>query len=178
MDQRKYLYATKAQLLTGVVVVAIILTAVFFGVFRYINSNNGHVIPRAIQQKITYQVYAPQIDDTVWKVLPESIKYDDKQGLLSLTIASSNIKLFVTEQNTPAQFTDIPQYYPALMGKLNQYSVVQTSLGEVALTHPKELNGNQTAVSNSHGTLMFVRPQNSLTDTQWQQFFNTLIIAR
>ena len=178
MGQRSYFHASRRRLLLFVIIISIVLTTILFGVLNYANLDNSRVIPSAIKRKISYQVYVPSKQATEWKISSESIKYDDKQGLLSMTIISSNNKLFVAEQNTPAQFTDIPQYYPALLSKLSQYSVIQTNLGEVTLTHPKELNGDQTAVLNSHGCLLFVRPQNNLTDAQWLQFFNTLVIAQ
>jgi hypothetical protein len=91
---------------------------------------------------------------------------------------SSSNKLYITEQNTPDPFNDIPQYYPTLLGKLNEYSEIQTSIGTVALTHPTELKGGQSAVSNTHGTLMFVRPQNNLSDSQWKNFFNSIDVIK
>lgn len=149
-----------------------------FGSLFYINLNGYQVIPKTIMQHIAYQVYIPIKDSSLWKISKESIKYDGNQNLLSMTIMSTDNQVYITEQNTPAIFTDVPQYYPALLDKLNQYAAIQTNLGEVALTHLKELNGGQTAVYNLHGTLMFARPKNNLSNTEWQQLFNSLIVIK
>ena len=84
--------------------------------------------------------------------------------------------MLISEQATPQVFNDIPEYYPKLIEKLNGYSDFDSVLGKVSLTKPKELNGAQSAVFNGKGTLMFVRPNQSLSDDDWRQFFDQMTI--
>lgn len=133
------------------------------------------IIPAEIKKHITFQVYIPEKSNLIQT---ESIKYDETQGILSFTAYRGNNKLYFTQQSTPDPIKDIPQYYAALLGKLNEYSEFKSNIGTVTLTKPKELNGNQTAVINAHDTLMFIRPEANITDNEWKEFINSLIVYK
>ena len=55
-----------------------------------------------------------------------------------------------------------------------EYEKFDSRNGTVYLTNPKELNGGQATIMNSHGTLMFVKPVKALADNNWRQLFNNL----
>lgn len=177
MEKKKHFHLTKAQLVAGalflIVIMGIIITTLYF-----VRPKQPSVIPPAIKKHVAFQTYVPDTTSQQWNIPADSISYDSSQGVLSITALSSSNKLYITEQNTPDPFNDIPQYYPTLLGKLNEYSEIQTSIGMVALTRPAELKGGQSAVSNTHGTLMFVRPQNDLSDSEWKNFFNSLDVNK
>lgn len=154
----------------------IILACVVAGLIFFTSTDKQQIVPQSIVRKISFQIYSLPRDSKIWQISNNSVKYDDKQTVLSLTYKALDNQLSITEQKTPSQFTDIPQYYPALLNKLHQYSVLQTHLGDVYLTKPTELNGAQTAVLNSNGTLMFIRPQGNLSDTQWKTIFDDMIV--
>jgi hypothetical protein len=80
----------------------------------------------------------------------------------------------LAEQAAPQSFTDVPQAYDALLNKLREYQDLNTSFGDVTLTRPVELNGGQSAVVNSKGTLIFAKPTRDLPDHQWQNIFNNM----
>jgi hypothetical protein len=66
-----------------------------------------------------------------------------------------------------------------LVSGLDSYDQLQTGFGTLYLTHPKELHGIQTAVMNtSAGTLVFVRPLHNISSSQWESFFNNLIVIK
>ena len=90
----------------------------------------------------------------------------------------SGVKISFSEQPTPGSIVDIPQVYDKLVDSLQPYNTFDSVNGKVALTHPNNLNGGQTAVMNDKGTLIFVRPTKDLTDTEWRQVFNSLSILR
>jgi hypothetical protein len=104
-----------------------------------------------------------------------SIKYDAGTQVLTYIIADAGVPITISEQSTPQAFIDIPQSYATLINSLNNYASFDSLQGTVALTYPKELNGQQSAVMNTKGTLMFAHPTNgSLSENQWKNLFNSL----
>jgi hypothetical protein len=69
---------------------------------------------------------------------------------------------------------DIPAAYTKLLSSLNQFDSFDSPNGTVALTHPKELNGAESAVMNAKGTLLFVRPNGNVSSDDWRRLFNNL----
>lgn len=173
-----YYTYTHSQLFLGVVLLIIFAAGLTYGIMRFVISRQQSIIPSAIQEHIAFQILAPNTSSKIWKMPKNLINYDTQQGTLSITTIGDHNELVMSEQQTPQIFTNIPQYFPTLLGKLNQYGQFQTSLGDVELTHPTELHGNQTAVLNSSGTLVFVRPQYNLSVSQWTSYFNNLIVVR
>lgn len=92
--------------------------------------------------------------------------------------SQTNTQLTITQQATPSVFSDVPQYFPTLITRLNEYSSFGSIYGTVHLTKPKELNGQQQAVLNTSGTLMFVHPSHNLSDDTWRRFFNGLQVVK
>jgi hypothetical protein len=146
----------------------IILT---WGVLYFLHRNTGS-IPKTIKKQISFTVLETQ-PKTDWQISPQSVNYNKKAGVLTMTATSSTANLIISEQAVPESFGDVPQLYPTLLNKLNQYQDIQTSVGTVTLTHPKELNGGQTAVAKLRQTLIFVKPNHNLTDSQWKDFFDS-----
>lgn len=132
-------------------------------------------LPASISQKI---VFAAVIPGKPWVVYPGSYRYDSKAQVLNFTATDSAKSITFTEQAAPSQFNDIPQYYPALLNKLNQYRTLSTANGVVNLTRPTELKGEQEAVLTTGGTLIFAHPDNPMTDADWRRLFNSANIVK
>lgn len=132
-------------------------------------------IPTAISTQLSYGAFIPA-QGKPGSSLPQQVKYDSSQKLLTYNLDYENVNLIVSEQPTPESFSDVPQAYPALLDKLHQRDTIDTINGQLTITYPKELNGGQTAVMNSKGTLIFVRPNANLSTDQWRKFFNSLVI--
>ncbi|HSX07383.1 MAG TPA: hypothetical protein VLG11_00650 [Candidatus Saccharimonadales bacterium] len=129
----------------------------------------GSPLPASVMRTVTFALYYP---DKSWRTEATQATYTN--GVVALTTQKAGITLSVTEQATPPVFGDVPQYYPSLLAKMNEYASFNSALGTVYLTKPTELGGNQTAVLNGNGTLLFVRPSTALTTGGWQQFFGSL----
>lgn len=176
MHYRLGVHKSRTQLRISVIILALAIGSLV--ILKYSSDRTAGIIPTSIKQQIVFQIYVTANGDKQWTTDKQSVKYDASQGILSYTAKSATNSLYVTEQLTPSQFTDIPQYFPTLVSKLNEYSEIQTNLGTVALTHPTELNGVQTAVINTAGTLMFIKPKVNLTDSQWASFINSLNVIK
>ncbi len=130
-------------------------------------------IQKNVRKQVSFSILEPQ-PKTAWELDPKSIIYSTKTNVLTMTAESQNITISINEQAQPDTFNDVPQYYSSLLNKLNQYVDLHTDIGTITLTHPKELNGGQTAVVNLKQTLIFARPSKNLTNSQWKDFFNSM----
>lgn len=125
-------------------------------------------LPLSITQQASFIGYVPSSD---WIVDSPAATYQN--GVLTFTAYRNGNTLTITEQATPPIFNDVPQYFSTLTDRLNRYSTIGTAIGQVHLTKPKELNGDQQAVLNSNGTLLFVHPKIGMSDDDWRRFFNS-----
>jgi hypothetical protein len=141
-------------------------------VFLYFHYHNSSPISVSIQKQLSFIpfVTAPTSFDPVGQ--PYSIKYDKSAQVLSYDIKYAGQQEVVSQQATPQSFNDIPQVYSQLIAKMQGQSSFSTPAGTVNITYPTEYNGTQTAVMNSEGVLMFVRPTKNMSDSQWQKLFD------
>lgn len=148
------------------------LSLAFLGGFLAWNFSRDEQIPMDIMSQIPFVIYIPSDE---WRIKKETPAY--KKGVLSFTVVNenqNNSELGITQQVSPELFIDVPQYYPALLDRLKKYASFGTKNGTVHLTKPVELKGEQQAILNNNGTLMFVHPDRDMSDDEWRKFFNTL----
>lgn len=136
------------------------------------------VIPKTIKKQLSFVVFYPSPDSAV-TVDIKSFKYDSQAKLMSYVARFGNTPITIAEQATPQNFIDIPQAYDKLIESLSEYASFQSYYDKVSLTHPKEFNGQQSAVMNSKGTLVFAHPtKGDLSEDQWKKLFNGFEVIR
>lgn len=145
------------------------------GTYWYIQSRQS--IPPRIKKQISFVILLPQGDQSV-KIDRASFKYDSNLKVLTFVVTCFGIKNTVSEEAAPDAFNDIPGYYDKLIETLNGYSTFGTVIGNVSLTRPVEFHGDQSAVLNAKGTLLFAHPVKDLSDSQWREFFNSLNVIK
>ena len=128
-------------------------------------------VSRDIKKHVSFVIFVPGGD---WKVERSDVSYDPNKKVLTINATNGGQKVTLNEQATPDPFNDIPGYYDKLVETLHSYAKIDTSIGKVNLTHPEELHGRQSAVSNNQGTLMFLSPNKDLSDDDWRRLFNTM----
>ena len=141
------------------------------------------IISKQILEEANFSIFYPattEESDAAWVLQKDRTSYDKESGVLSLYVSqhSTGRQIILNEQPTPGAFADVPTQYNKMLTTLNEYNELQIGFGTVALTHPKELNGGQTAVANKAGTLMFAKPSADLTDSEWRDFFEKLRLLR
>lgn len=153
-----------------VFLIIIVLGGISGGIILFGNANKP--LPKELIEKLEFVVYVPTGN---YSLDQKDIRYDENSKVLSMNIKSKEgFGINLNQQATPETFLDIPDYYPKLLEKLNEYSRVQTSMDTVHLTKPTELKGKQSAVVNYKGTLIFAQPERELSDDDWRKFFNSL----
>jgi hypothetical protein len=134
-------------------------------------------LPVDITKQLSFPLVYPPTK-TSYTMDKKSASYSASAKVLIFHAKADNLDLTISEQATPDTINDIPEYYPKLIEKLNGYSDFDSLNGKVSLTHPKELNGGQTAVFNGKGTLMFVKPSHDMSNDEWRTFFNSLVVKQ
>ncbi len=160
----------KVWLAVGVAVLAVV------GIILIAILSIHHSPFEPVRKQISFLVFAP---GDPYEVDPKSVSYDDKAKVLYFKAqAGSGAVLNFNEQATPDSFVDVPEVYSKLTEKLQEYKTLDTAAGRVSLTHPVELKGKQTAVVLSQGTMIFVRPDKDLSEDDWRELFNHLVIIK
>ena len=183
MGQQKYKIRGKyrRQLNTPLMLSVGLLVGVVFLIGTYVlffyQSTAGN-IPPTIKKQVSFNVFYPRPDPAI-TVATNSFKYDTKEKLLSYVVNYANTPITIAEQATPQNFIDIPQAYDKLIETLGEYGSFQSYYDKVSLTRPKEFNGQQSAVMNSKGTLVFAHPtKGDLSEDQWKKLFNGFEVIR
>lgn len=160
-----------------VIFIGIIIVLIGIGAGVYIGLRSGAPSKlTVIQKKAGFTIFVPQEDKNNWQLDKTSIAYDNNLGVLTFTMINPDKtnKIVMSQQTTPDPFKDIPNYNALFLSKLNEYKELNVPLGTVALTHPTELKGGQSAVANVRGTLMFLHPSSDLSEADWKTLFSSL----
>lgn len=159
--------------IVGIVLAAIVV--VVTAVLVTIQILKPHpILPKSIVSKANYVLLVPK--SSLVKLDSKSVGYNSNLALLDYQVSYAGSQLIVSQQAAPSMFTDVPATYDKTLASMNQYSHFDSLEGTVYLTKPQQLAGKQAAVLLSKGTLMFVKPSSDLTDEQWRQFFNSLVV--
>lgn len=156
-----------------------ILAGIGLGALHFLGgAGQSAIVPKATMAKVTYGVFEPQ-KDKVLQVDKDSVEFDEKNKIITYSaVTNDQTKLIFSEQPTPESFVDVPQAFDKLISSLQGYTSFDSVNGKVNLTHPKELKGQQAAVLNNKGTLMFIRATGNVSDDTWRQIFNNLDVVK
>ena len=150
-----------------------ILIVTGLGVSGIILLKPNSPIPKDISSQLKFSPFLASGDAKVLGAVSD-VSYSASSEVLAYNLNYDGVKMVVSQQPTPESFTDVPQVYDELLKKLNSQESFEVSIGKVSITLPTELKGGQTAVMNSKGVLMFVKPDKNLTRDQWRDFFSKL----
>ncbi len=133
-------------------------------------------IPGSIKKQVTSAILIPKQSNT--NDIRNTAKYDATNKLLTFRsdIKDAGTNVTVTEQPTPDQFVDIPQFEAKFFEQAGEYKTFETTIGTVHLLKPKSVV--QAAAMNTKGTLIFVKPDKELTEDQWRQFFKSVAVLQ
>lgn len=165
----------RARMLTRSLVVVLIIALITGGaVVMTMLLTPKPLLPKNIASQVSFGIFYPQGNE-VLNVSQKSIAYDAKTSLLTYSsrLATGSTVSF-SEQSTPSSFVDVPSVYTKLISNLQEYASFDSLNGTVYLTKPKELHGQQAAVLNNRGTLIFARTTTDLSVDRWRAIFNSL----
>ena len=172
-DNQKNSHKKATMVSLTVFFVVLLLAAGGLYIFNAVQKSH-QIIPGAIQNQLNFTVFWPNKSSPV-QGDKSTIKYNAPEKLLTF-IAHKSDGNYITfsEQPTPESFIDVPQSYDKLIESMLQYKAFDSPDGKVYLTHPKTLNGGQTAVMNARGVLIFAKPDKDISDDAWARIFNNL----
>lgn len=158
-----------ATLAIAVVVIAAAATLAAI----WISSARQPSLPPKVASQLSF---TPFVLDPSSKLTASDYKYDTSAQTLSFVLElASGQKLTVSQQPSPASFTDVPQTYDKLLTSLGKYATVSTASGTASLARPP--GGGEVAVLNSHGVLVFIRSNKAdLSKSDWRNILQQLSI--
>jgi hypothetical protein len=170
------LLAHRRSLFIGGGVVVALAGLAAAGIFIYLLLQP---IPSKVLNQANFGIWYPTTKSLELKIDRSSIKYTQASSdkLVTFTARNPTNTLTFTEQALPESFTDVPQAYDKLIERLRGYTSFDTVNGTVALTRPEELKGAQTAIMQSRGTLVFIKPSKDLSADDWRLVINNLGFA-
>jgi hypothetical protein len=135
-------------------------------------------VPEAIAKQLKFSPLVLEKPVTKEGPAMSDFKYDAKEQVYSYIVRPTDSQtVTVSQQASPPSFSEVPEQYMKLLDGLNRYSTVETVNGTVYLTRPKQ--GQQVAVMNERGVLMFARLNNgSLTNEDWKKLLERLNIYK
>jgi hypothetical protein len=134
-------------------------------------------IPDSIKSHLGSTLLVPSGSDYTGS--HSSAKYDSSKQLLAYRInIAGATSVVVSEQPAPPQFADITTYTDHFVNDLGEYKSFGSPNGTIYLYHPKNAPQLTNAFLLSSGTLMFVKPDNNLTEAQWHAFFTAVQVVR
>ena len=154
----------------------IIATLTLVGVLILFGQNfsSKSPLPANLTDQATSTVLVPITNDI--SVNRTTASYNPHIKLLVFSVQVGGIRTVFSEQPTPNTFVDIPQVYDRVIEQSQEYGSFETALGTVHLTRPRNAYGKQTAILNTRGTLLFVKPDKELSDSNWRQLFRALTV--
>jgi hypothetical protein len=162
------------------ITIIVILSMAVTGYLLFNNHSAQPIIPPDIRQKVTFVIFNPSQIEKIpeWTIDKTKTAYNAENGVLTMVVNKDDITVIFNQQLEPEAFKDVPTQYARMLNSLNQYREISTNIGAVTLTHPKELNGGQTAVADKRETLIFAQPNRDLSDDEWKDFFNSLVVLQ
>ncbi len=150
-------------------VVLIALVVIIFVGYFYFN-RDSNPIPQRLRSQLTFSPFVIPSDSKDFAT--SDYKFSTAEGkvqILSYLIKFQNNTISVSEYSQPSQFTDIPDYKNQfLTNVINQDSSVSSSSGTIYLGKAVKQNNKQLAIMIERGLLVFLSPDNKLTDAQWR----------
>lgn len=168
------------KIVIGVVLAVVIAGGAGVVWLQTVRAKSATALPSAIATQLNF---SPLVLSKAPNLRADSYKYDKTNGVLSYVVRdkTTNQHVTVTEQQQPAQFTEITGYQDQFLTNVIQQSeTVQTSNGTVYLGHPSKQPNQQIAVIIDRGLLVFFTPQSSaqLDSNQWRTLVEQLQIQK
>lgn len=132
-------------------------------------------IPATIRRQAAFTLLYPVPSQMVVIPQPATIQYDPANHGVSYQVRVAGKSVTLSMQAVPDVFNDGP-VYDLKLHQAHEYKDFDTASGHVSLTRPDSVSGT-VAMENSRGTLLFAHAPVDLTDSEWQQLFNSLEIA-
>lgn len=165
--------------LLGIAIGLLVISLIVFTLFL-VSKRSHSPIPARISKQLEAPALLPSATLGNFVLDKSSFKYAATDQVLSYIVSTPSpvVNISITEQPTPSEFIDIPDAYTKLVNSFNTFLTFDTPVGTVNVGHPTQLKGNQAAVLNGEGDLLFAHPDHDLTEMQWRQLFNSLSIVR
>jgi hypothetical protein len=136
--------------------------------------NSAPSVPKTIRTRAEFGIFVPKTNAS-GSIKAHSFTYDQDTKVVKYVLkAQGGGSITFTQQASPSGFESDPNAFSDLVASMQPFSTFESASGDVALTRPDQLQGQESAVMNSHGTLLFAKPSKDFPERYWQQLFDSL----
>lgn len=135
-------------------------------------------LPADVESKLTFSPFVPANGNKRISISGSTVtKLENGTQLLTYTLRMDDTAITVTQSVQPTQFTDIPQYKEQFLSNIiNQYASFQTSNGTIYLGRVVKQNNKQVGIIVERGLLVFLNPNQDLSESQWRTIGDALAV--
>jgi hypothetical protein len=157
------------------VLATVIMLAVLAGLIGVLVPHNRvPSVPKAIRNRAEFGIFIPKTTAN-GAIKAHSFTYDQDTKVVKYVLkAQGGGSITFTQQAAPSGFQADPNAFSDLVASMQPFSTFESASGDVALTRPAQLQGQESAVMNSHGTLLFAKPSKDFPVRYWQQLFDDM----
>lgn len=163
-------------LVAGGIVAILIAGALIWNIF----SRDTNPVPLAMRSQLTFSPFVIPKDNETFSTSDYRLtKAEDDTLILSFTITSADSSVEVSQYTQPLQFIDIPEYKDRfLTSVLQQSGTVPTANGTVYIGQLNKQDNQPLGVMLDKGLIVFLRPTETLEETEWRRLGETLSIQK
>lgn len=160
------------------IITATVLTLAATATIFYLSQWSHNPLPPEVKRQLGYRVLYPSKTS---RIDPASYDYQTDKKTLTFSVNMENQRVVFTEQPAPDNLGQDGQvYYPAL--GIHPYAQFKTKLGTVALTKFWQSGSlkpvGQSGILASNGTVLIAHSEESLTNAEWKDLFDSLVISK
>ena len=168
---------------TMIIAAVIIITGLAIGVWFVVRPHPPQsALPARVQSQLSFSPFV--ISDSTHTYTASDYKTSKPEGQVQILsyvvhLPAKAGTVSISEYTQPSQFTDIPEYKSQfLTNVINEYDSVQTSNGTIYLGHATKQNNAQLGFMLERGLVVFLSPSHSLSDKQWHDLGERLVIQK
>lgn len=164
------LASTKQRLLRPVLALPILLlvgSAVFLAPAAKPQKTEDNKVAAAERTEPDYKPLLPEAETA------SATRYDAKRNLVSYNSTFSGVRLTVSQQPVPENFSKDPAAIMKMADSIKAKQIIETAKGNLHVA-TNETAGDQLAVIADKGLLIFVHTDKKLDDISWKAFIELL----
>lgn len=165
---------SKKVLFASVAVLAVLLIVSLVAIL--VVATKVAPVPKDIEKQLTFSPFIVAKSETR-DIKMSDFTFDSSNKVLRYNVRLSESAQFsINEQQSPPNFTEIPELFKKTVDQLNPYATIETFNGTTHLTKPSQVG--QTAVMNEKGVFILIQSKSDQSDETWKRLVESFDIYR
>ncbi len=160
----------------AVVALVVIAASIVWKAF----SRDTNPVPLAMRSQLDFSPFVIPKDNEVYATNDYGLtKSEDNTLILSYTVSTLENTIEISQYTQPLQFVDIPEYKDRfLTSVLQQNGTIPTANGTIYVGQLSNQENQPLGVLLEKGLIVFMKPTESLEETEWRRLGETLTIRK